>query len=271
MTDSWWLKVKRAQEHLEDIERYAGSYADSHPYETVPVKQAKRKEGTWRYRLRFIEQPDPWIAILLGDFVHNLRSALDHVVVASVPKKHQFRAGFPIAERDPWRKVGRRFTERNPEVRKSFLGKINGLSPEAQAFVKSCQPYHRPDRSHENISFIISSLENADKHRKLITISTGLERPSRTVTLDGQSETRPFKLTQRQFLRDGAEFTITHPILATKRSAEVDVQCRGTAAITIQAAQGGRGRKSEFPLLKTTHDCLRDVEFILKEMEAWRD
>ena len=63
MTDSWWLKFKRAQQHMVDIEGYAKAYADRHPYEAVPIKPGRRQQGIWRYRLSFTQDPDPWIAI----------------------------------------------------------------------------------------------------------------------------------------------------------------------------------------------------------------
>ncbi|MCH7936971.1 MAG: hypothetical protein IH994_07760, partial [Proteobacteria bacterium] len=226
MTDSWWLKFKRAQEHMEDIQGYARSYADSHPYEAVRIKYGKRQEGIWRYRLSFTEDPDPWIAIILGDFVHNLRSALDHVVVGSVSKRYQSSAGFPIEERDPWRKKGRRFVERDPEARKRFLRRIKGLSSEAQAFVKTCQPYQRPDRSHENILFILSSLENLDKHRKLIPTASGLINPTRTITINGQTVGT-----------DGLDVTYSANGLSLSFSLTTALNTGGgTSTFTVQAA-----------------------------------
>ena len=105
MTDSWWLKVKRAQHHMVEIKRYARLYADSHPYEVVPVRrQPKGHPDTWFFSTQITQQPDPMIAVILGDFVHNLRSALDHIIVASVPRKKRKSAGMPIIVSDIWKK-----------------------------------------------------------------------------------------------------------------------------------------------------------------------
>ena len=79
----------------------------------------------------------------------------------------------------------------------------------------------------------------------------------------------PLRLPQGEFLRDGAEFDLKHPLLATMRESEMDVKCRGTAAISIQIAQGGKGRVSEFPLLKTTNGCLNETTLVLKAIESW--
>ena len=101
MTDSWWLKVKRAQKHMIDIYREARRYAGSQPYEFTRLRRPNRQRQV-AYRVRITEQPDPMLAVMLGDFVHNLRTALDHVIVACVPRQRQKSASFPILYEDIW-------------------------------------------------------------------------------------------------------------------------------------------------------------------------
>ena len=104
MTDSWWLKVKRAQKHMVDIENAARSYASLHPYQSVRVRYPDRQRKV-EFSVRITQQPDPMIAVMLGDFIHNLRSALDHIVVAGVPNKRRKSAGFPIHLDPIWDKA----------------------------------------------------------------------------------------------------------------------------------------------------------------------
>ena len=143
MTDSWWLKFKRAQQHMAEIRSEARRYASAHPYQTVPIRQPQRYDSVQRYRLNIVQQPDPVIAIMLGDFVHNLRSALDHVVVAaSRPRSERANAGFPISTENLWaRDSKRRYIIRDTERRKSFLRAIRRLPSQAQALIIRAQPY----------------------------------------------------------------------------------------------------------------------------------
>jgi len=272
MTDSWWLKFKRAQHHMVDIRREAGRYAHSHPYRTVPIRQPQRYDSIQRYRLDIIEQPDPLIAIMLGDFVHNLRSALDHVVVAAThPRSKRKDAGFPISTENLWaRDTKRRYIFRDAERRKSFLRAIDGLPPQAHAIVIRAQPYQLPDRAQESILAIISRLENADKHRELITIGTGLAWPTIIVTTPDKAIIRPpTHFGPNEFLRDGAEIQLKVPVPFTT-NPEVQMEFSGTAAISIKIAHGGRNEPpSEFKLYGTMGKALATVRFLLRLMEPY--
>jgi len=240
MTDSWWLKFKRAQHHMVDIRREARRYAHSRPYRTVPIRQPHSYDSIHRYRLDIIEQPDPMIAIMLGDFIHNLRSALDHVVVAAThPRSKRTDAGFPISTENLWaRDTNRRYIFRDAERRKSFLRAIDGLPPKAQAIVIRAQPYQLPDRAQESILAIISRLENADKHRELITIGTGLRWPTVVVTTANGTFIRPpTHFGPNEFVRDGAEIRLAVPVPFTT-NPKVKMEFSGTASVSIKIAHG---------------------------------
>jgi hypothetical protein len=272
MTDSWWLKFKRAQQHMVDIRREARRYAHSQPYQTLPIRQPQRYDSIQTYRLNIAQQPDPMIAIMLGDFIHNLRSALDHVVVAaSRPRSERATASFPISTENLWaRDSKRRYIVRDKERRKSFLRAIRGLPPQAQTFIIRAQPYQVPERAHESILAIISRLENADKHRELITIGTGLERPKIIVSRRDERIVRtPTGLGRNQFLRDGAEIKLKVPVPFTS-DPEVQMEFSGTASVSIKIAHGGRKEPpSEFQLYRTMRTALTTVRFILTRLEPF--
>lgn len=259
---------------MVDIRREARRYANSHPYEAVRIRQPKSQQNVWRYRLRITDQPDPMISAVLGDFVHNLRSALDHVIVASSkPRSARANAGFPISTDDLWaRDAKRRYIVRDSERRKSFNRSIAGLHPQAQTLVKGVQPYRRPSQAGQNILAIISRLENADKHRELIAVGSGLEnRVTTTITARGEVEEYIVPLGRNQFLKDGTEVLhatwIRSPPL---QESEVDVQCRGTAAITIKVTDiGGNRPPSDYRLYKTMRYALRDVRYLLLMLEPF--
>ena len=54
MADSWWLKLKRAQKHMVDIDRAARRYAGLHPYEFTHTRLPYREEKAG-YRMRITE------------------------------------------------------------------------------------------------------------------------------------------------------------------------------------------------------------------------
>ena len=183
MHDSWWLKVKRAQKHMVDINREALRYASRHPYEFTRVRLPDSQRDV-NYRMQIVEQPDPMIAVMLGDFIHNLRCALDYIIVASVPRRRQKSASFPILFEDIFATDGDgNFVVNDTERRENIETTIKGLHPKARALVIGLQPYHRGPDTYRNILGIISRLENADKHRQLITVGGGVQNLIGTFTV----------------------------------------------------------------------------------------
>ena len=177
MTESWWLKVKRAEHHMEDIDKMMRSYEASHPYKAERVRQPKGQRHIWRYVLRVTEQPDAHLSILVGDFVHNPRSALDHIAVALAPPGRWGQAGFPIYTKDIWETdAGGVYVLSDDTARKSFTSKTRGMSTAVIAIIKRLQPYtNPPDDIPVHPIGVLSRLENADKHRSLIALGSGIK------------------------------------------------------------------------------------------------
>ena len=271
MTDSWWLKVKRAEKHMAEIGRAAGRYAERHPYEIERIRQPASKHNIHRVKLHITEQPNSMIAVMLGDFVHNLRSALDHAIVASVPARRRNSASFQVLLEDVWAKDGRKYKVRDPKQRKAFRTATRGLSPEAMAVVKRAQPYNGAEPSH-HVFAIISRLENADKHRKLIVVGAGLDDALLTTSFRGRTLRRP-QVGLHQFLEDGAEIQSRLPsvIRPPLRDSEVDVQLDGTAVIQVKVTTPG-GNKSPYTyrLSEIMLTCLTSTRAFLRVMDEAR-
>jgi len=72
-------KVARARTHLQALYDEINAYVASEPHEIVEAFDAEAREYWATFRVKV--EPD-WLAwgILLGDFIHNLRSALAHLV-----------------------------------------------------------------------------------------------------------------------------------------------------------------------------------------------
>jgi hypothetical protein len=147
----WWLKVRRAEKHMVDINEEIVAYARRNPYTATRIQlpDGKNQIGC---RFQITEQPNPMIAVMLGDFIHNLRSALDYIVVACVPKQRRKYAGFPILFQDIFAtdKNGK-FVVNDAELRERTETAIEGLHTEARALIIRLQPYQHGVNAHLNI------------------------------------------------------------------------------------------------------------------------
>ena len=246
---AWRLKLKRAEKHFEELNAKIADYLSGNPYRAVRRPQkGHRKRHVWTYVLEVGDKPDAELAIILGDVVHNLRSALDHLVVAIAPRKRRDNAGFPICDIDPWAKDSRafwwpwrRYSRAQAEARKRFASQTRGVPDGALAVIKDLQPYRRRDAEHHPIR-LLSRLENADKHKSLIPMLSGLSDVG-TIMLRGgkivgaEQWRRGWKVTG--FSKDGAVIAEeTFPPSDIPQESEVEVKI--TEAIPIFALRTGR-------------------------------
>jgi hypothetical protein len=161
--DSAHRKWDRANEHLAILQEELRLFSQRDSVTLTPQRNGDRTQEWWIAR---IVEPVPFcISPLIGDLVHNLRSALDHIAHALASLKGPPHRGtaFPISsnrtkfferEKDP----PRRFTST------SGMNKLTGMRPAAQTFIERCQPYHGGGNS---LLFSLATLDNEDKHRAL--------------------------------------------------------------------------------------------------------
>jgi hypothetical protein len=275
MSDSWWLKVKRAQKHMVDINKAVRLYKSSEPYEFVPIRQPDYKGEVWR-RIKITNQPDPILPFMLGDFVHNLRTALDHVVVACVPKKH--RSGmteFPILYEDIW-KVDEhgQFVVKNDKLRNEFESKVRGIDPSARALIIQAQPYHYGADAFRNGPGVISRLDNLDKHRDIITFGSGVKNIVGTVLLGGRRFPLEGAVHGGQFMKDGAVIVWKlrrNPVDGSLiKPSEVNVDFRATTIVHVKVSRlGGNQQPADFRLIDAMLHAISDVRLILRKLEPF--
>ncbi len=94
-------KVERADEHIKNIKTESGAFfgADPKPYRIVRQTEKEGRAYVWHG----FEQATvpPIIPVLAGEAIHQLRSSLDHLVVAMVRERGKEVTtdhGFPIAK-----------------------------------------------------------------------------------------------------------------------------------------------------------------------------
>lgn len=172
LTPGIQAKLDRAEKHLDCLDELIGTYLDGDPYRVVGNEGT---EGGYHYWAIFLEverfPPDELWGPIIGDAVHNLRSALDHVAwnfaTDAARRETPRRIEFPVFLDDP---------AEDPEVRGAFRKRINCLRPECHAVVDGAQPYKTRDSHHP--LWILQGLWNTDKHRVLHTAGFMFGSPS---------------------------------------------------------------------------------------------
>lgn len=166
--DSASAKIDRATEHLKAINRsIAGITSGAGSYEIIKDTDGKEK-------VNFLVDPPPIVAILAGEIVYHLRSALDHLVFdlvklnpsgITLPANWDTRCDFPLWLRIPDEQIRRGHT--NPPLPYNCFDKsLPGISKTAFAFIEGVQPYRRGSGIH-NVMRIMAQLSNIDRHRHL--------------------------------------------------------------------------------------------------------
>ncbi len=161
------MKLHRAQEHLETLHTAVQAFLWRNAYDSRVELDAQADELVVLAIVR--EQPPREWGALLGDLIHNLRSALDHLAIALVqradPSAKTSTTAFPIFETDPG---GPNASKRDKDVWKKM---VKGMSAEHLAAVRGVQPFNTPiPEGLVNTLTVIRNLSNADKHRVLIPI-----------------------------------------------------------------------------------------------------
>lgn len=280
--DNWWLRVRRAEKHMVDIQEEARRYARSNPYSFTRIRLPDSKNEI-RGRFRITEQPNPMIAVMLGDFIHNLRSALDYVVVACVPKQRRRHAGFPIIFQDIFAKdKNGEFVVKDAQLRESFETATEGLHPKARAIIIKLQPYQFGGLVDvDSISLgEISRLENADKHRQLITIGCAGKNCTLSFTVRSLSEPIKYHRTLdvgAQFLKDNTIIPFIPPpdfwqiqLLdgSPIRPSDVEMHLSVTAKILVKIPRiGGNKPPSDSLIDDFMSVALFEVRGILEKLE----
>ena len=74
---AWSAKLHRANTHLETLNKLVDEFEATEPYSLSPEPGHKPDKAA--YRLRIMQQTPPEISTVVGDVLHNLRSAADSV------------------------------------------------------------------------------------------------------------------------------------------------------------------------------------------------
>jgi hypothetical protein len=150
--DSPRAKLDRAREHLEALDEKTAAFFADEPYKIGSEFRPDTSE--YVFWIEPTRQPPAELGLILGEYAHNLRSALDHLVcqlalLAGAPCE---TTQFPICS------TPADFQRREPKW-------LAGLSAHHRATIERTQPYHAGALAHRHFLVIVDWLDNVDKHR----------------------------------------------------------------------------------------------------------
>jgi hypothetical protein len=151
------LKLARAKRHLIDFKETVAAFRQSEPHEVTVEQNANTGENVYRIRVKACLPAE--LSVIVGDVVHNLRSALDQLVCGLVrANRKQVRTGngFPISG----------------SVKgfdKACTGRLKNVSGKADRFIRRLRPY----KGGNEAFWLLSELDNLDKHNSIVPVLLG--------------------------------------------------------------------------------------------------
>src|SRR5579862_1283216 len=172
--DSARIKIERANHHILDLDKVCHIFCDSDPCEVIPEENPQN--GAYSFQVRHRLSIPPEIPCVLGDAVHNLRSALDHLICALI-----IANGNEICRKNafPAPRRRRRKRQSRAERKAEFEAQVKGMSKRAIRAIRSLKPY-KGWKTHIRV---LHEMDITDKHRLLLGCRAGYVT-SRSVIYD---------------------------------------------------------------------------------------
>lgn len=244
-------RLSRAEEHLKAINRGLLRHYEADEY--LMAGEYQRNSDAPGGRGDIVIDPttlpeiNPRLNTLIGEYVHDLRSGLDHLawqLVLRAKGTPTVKTCFPIKDSDPGAdKKGR---PRTPGV-------AGGVSVAARTVIREAQPYQWGSRYSEHPLWLLHQLWNIDKHRYVIAKGSF---SSVVLPLGAPS----FRFTSR------LDVVAPHSarLMLVPDDPNVNVDAHATVAVAIHEPDYG----IEQPLLRTLEDISQAVERIIQATEA---
>lgn len=155
-----WAKLDHAKQHIDELRREI-EQTDAPNADLIPLsRHYEPNEGAVVYRIdRLMQIRDHW-PLIVGDAIHDLRSALDHLM---------WQLAIASLGRQPNKAEARNI--QFPEIRrlKDFNEHrlLKNIQPTDVSKLKAFQPYKRAKRGALHPLPKLVRISNTDKHRKL--------------------------------------------------------------------------------------------------------
>lgn len=146
------VKLLRAAEIIRELQAEVTAFHQSHPYKLVSEREAS--SGAHVVRVRILRTPPIRWGALIGDAIHNLRSALDLLVwqlVLHAGGKPGKRTAFPIYDREL-------------DFLAGYAAQLAGADASVRTRVKALAPYEQGNAT----LWLLHRLDIIDKHQVLL-------------------------------------------------------------------------------------------------------
>ncbi len=181
------LKIERAKTLIQEVERQISDFTNTVPYNFV-IGPHPSDGGLRVANIHVGEDVPVEISLVVGDAIHNLRTALDHIAccLSASNGKTMNGVSFPFAED----RAG--YEARAPE-------KMRKLTPAAKKLINRLKPYGGGN----DLLYMLNKLDLRDKHQTLFLHSIYLGGYSGTFSCD-----HPIQINSEPFgsLDDGVHF-----------------------------------------------------------------
>ena len=167
-------KIRRAEKHLEEFDVERKTWGESSPYSILPRPNGDKTEWTFRvFRSQTkVKHEVDVFGLIIGDYVHALRSALDHLVWQLVTvangitptEKTESSITFPVVTKHPMEFWNR------PMIQRGDLTLEQGL------MLEKFQPYRAIGLEKTTPLADLHALWNLDKHRLITPIKVTLSK-----------------------------------------------------------------------------------------------
>jgi hypothetical protein len=224
------LRLERASEHMENLNAELQWWPKGDSYRFVV--EADRNRGEYIVWVRLLREPSARLGVLIGDCLHNLRSALDNLIYDLVISYHGTPPPFEFVEHSEFPIFGP-----IPMKAKHLKKRIGGIDPRAQTIIKCLQPSLRGNNYASDPLWVLYELSNIDKHRLIHTpIVTGdniaIDAPDSVIAIKG--------FEAGSSVKDGAEVA-RFSTKNFKLGQEVNVKVHLTLGITFPESTVARG------------------------------
>ncbi|MDU0315267.1 hypothetical protein RKE38_16325 [Phycicoccus sp. M110.8] len=179
-SSAWWAKHAHAREHWERLDQAEREYMERKPF-NIKERNETGPPIVVEFEFHEVEPPPVAISLVLGDIVHNLRSALDSLLLSIV----SYDLGRQLTE-DEERQCQWPICATPAEFERFFEGKARRqiFSTRMQGCLRYVQPFYwleqaqkvgsatSSDLSWESEAatdslYVLQRLSNLDKHRRL--------------------------------------------------------------------------------------------------------
>lgn len=145
---------------MQRLEREGRRWLKPHPYRVYSELDAEGRNKL--IKVEILRDPPAELGLIIGDCLHNLRSALDNLAY-DLARSHR---GVPLSKSVARESQFPIFKDCDQFLDKG-MDQIRGIAPVCKTIIKGLQPYYRGEKFAYHRLWMLRELSNSDKHRVL--------------------------------------------------------------------------------------------------------